>query len=70
MIGAITQVWTEIMEWITTSLGAVQTVFYAVPAGGGDAELTFLGVLAVVSVAIGIAFLLIGVIQSFLHLRS
>lgn len=70
MIGEITQVWTEIMEWITTSLGAVQTVFYAIPDGASEAELTFLGVLAVVGVAIGIAFLLIGVIQSFLHLRG
>lgn len=69
MIGQITQVWTDIMEWITESLAAVQTVFYAVPAGETEAQLTFLGVLAVVSVAIAIAFLLIGVIQSFLHLR-
>lgn len=70
MIGQITQVWTDVMEWITTSLASVQSVFYAAPAGGSDAELTFLGILAVVGVAIGIAFLLIGVIQNFLHLRG
>ena len=64
MVQAITTVWTSIMTWVTTSLASVQTVFYS-----GE-ELTFLGILAVISVAIGVAFLLIGVIQNFLHLRS
>lgn len=70
MIGQITQVWTDVMGWITDSLASVQEVFYAVPVGETEAQLTFLGVLAVVGVAIGIAFLLIGVIQNFLHLRG
>lgn len=64
MISAITEVWTEMMTWITTSLASVQTVFYS--ADG----LTFLGTLAIVSVAIGIGFLIIGVVQNFLKLRS
>lgn len=64
MISAITGVWTSVMTWITTSLASVQTVFYA------EGALTFLGVLAVISVAIGIAFLVIGVIQNFLKLRG
>lgn len=64
MITAITTVWTEIMTWITTSLASVQTVFYA------ENALTFLGVLAVISVAIGVGFLVIGVIQNFLKLRG
>lgn len=69
MIGSITEVWTSIMTWVTTSLGGVQDVFYTTAADGAG-ELTFLGVLAVISVAIGIVFLLIGVVQNFLHLRS
>lgn len=64
MISAITEVWTQIMTWITTSLASVQTVFYV------DNNLTFMGVLAVISVAIGVAFLIIGVVQNFLKLRS
>lgn len=64
MIEAITGVWTDVMEWIVSSLASVQSVFYA------DNSLTFLGVLAVISVAIGIAFLVIGVIQNFLRLRG
>lgn len=65
MIGKITTVWTEVMNWITTSLGSVQDVFYVESTG-----LTFLGTLAVISVAIGIAFLIIGVVQNFLKLRG
>ena len=70
MIEAITSVWTDVMEWITTSLGSVQDVFYTPGVSGGAGSLTFLGTLAVISVAIGIAFLVIGVIQNFLRLRG
>lgn len=64
MIEAITGVWTDIMEWIVSSITSVQTVFY------GEGGLTFMGTLAVISVAIGLAFLVIGVIQNFLKLRG
>lgn len=64
MIGTITTVWTEVMNWITTSLGSVQDVFYA------EGSLTFLGTLAVIGVSIGIGFLIIGVVQNFLKLRG
>ena len=64
MIDAVTGVWTEVMEWIVSALSSVQSVFYA------EGALTFMGVLAVISVAIGIAFLVIGVIQNFLRLRG
>lgn len=64
MLGSITTIWTEVMTWITTSLGSVQTVFYA------NGDLTFLGTLAVIGVSIGIAFLIIGVVQNFLKLRG
>ena len=69
MVQAITTVWTEIMTWITQALSSVQDVFYTTGTGG-TGELTFLGVLAVIGVAIGIVFLVIGVIQNFLRLRS
>lgn len=64
MLGSITETWTQVMTWITTSLGSVQTVFYA------EGELTFLGTLAIIGVSIGIGFLIIGVVQNFLHLRG
>lgn len=68
MTSVITQVWTDVMSWITTSLSSVQEVFYTT-GSGGTGSLTFLGHLSVLSVAIGIAFLVIGVIHSFLRLR-
>ena len=64
MLGSITEVWTDVMEWITTALGSVQTVFYA------NDQLTFLGTLSVIGVSIGVGFLIIGVVQNFLHLRG
>lgn len=64
MVGQITTTWSDVMEWIISSLSDVQAVFYA------ENQLTFLGTLAIIAVAIGIAFLLIGVIQNFLHLRG
>ena len=65
MVGQITTTWSEVMEWIISSLADVQVAFYT-EAG----QLTFLGTLAIIAVGIGIAFLLIGVIQNFLHLRG
>ena len=64
MIGAITDVWTDVMQWVTTSIGNVQTVFYT------EDGLTFLGTLSVIGVSVSIAFLIIGVVQNFLHLRG
>ena len=66
MVGQITTTWSEVMDWIITSLAEVQVVFYDTTTS----KLTFLGTLAIIAVAIGIAFLLIGVIQNFLHLRG
>lgn len=65
LIGSITAVWQAILSWFTDALGSIQAVFYDAESG-----LTFMGVLAVISVAVGIVFLLVGVIQNFLHLRS
>lgn len=60
----ITSVFTNIMGWITSGLNSVQGVFYA------NDQLTILGTLAVIGVAVGVAFLIIGVVQKFLRLRS
>lgn len=62
MIGEITTTWTSILTWITSSIGSVQTVFYA------DEKLTFIGVLAVVGVGIGVCLLLFNKVRDFLRL--
>lgn len=64
VITAMTAVFTEIFEWILGAINAVLAIFWT-----GEA-LTFLGVLALVALGISIFFLLVGLIQNFLHLRG
>ena len=65
IISAITGVFDAISTWMQGAISAVIPVFYDSTEG-----LTFLGVLAVMSLAISLVFLLIGVIQNFLHFRG
>ena len=64
MISSITGVWTSVLTWITSSMGSIQAVFY----DASEAELTFLGVLAVIGVAIGICLLIFNKVRDFLRL--
>ena len=64
VISAITAVFTAVMQWIITAIQSVIAVFWT-----GEA-LTFLGVLALIALAISIFFLLVGLVQNFLHLRG
>lgn len=64
VISAITSVFTAVMSWLQTAITSVVAVFWT-----GEA-LTFLGVLALVALGISIFFLLVGLIQNFLHLRG
>lgn len=54
-------------DWIVDAVNALVPMFYTAGEGGG---LTFLGVLAVAGLAISVVFLIIGVIQNFLHFRG
>lgn len=64
VISAITAVFTAVMGWLQTAITSVVAVFWT-----GEA-LTFLGVLALIALGISIFFLLVGLIQNFLHLRG
>lgn len=66
VITAITAVFTAISNWIVTTIPEVVKVFY----DSTDGNLTFLGVLAVVALGISIFFLIMGLIQNFLHFRG
>lgn len=65
VITAITAVFTAIFDWIMTAITTVIGVFYVAETG-----LTFLGVLALIALGISIFFLVMGLIQNFLHLRG
>lgn len=67
VLEAILAVFTAIGNWIPTAIQQMVPVFYGVPEGGTEAELTFLGVLAVAGLAFSVVFLIIGLIQRFLH---
>lgn len=64
VLTAILAVFTAIGEWIGTAVTALMPMFYA------EGALTFLGVLAVAGLGFSVIFLLIGLIQRFLHFQG
>ena len=65
VLEAILAVFLSVGEWISGAVTALIPMFWVAETG-----LTFLGVLAVAGLAISITFLLIGLIQNFLHFRG
>lgn len=65
VISQITNVFSSLFSWMAESIPSIVKVFYTSEGG-----LTFLGTLAVVALGISIFFLLMGLIQNFLHLRG
>ena len=71
IITAMTAVFTAIFTWLQTAITSIIPIFYTAPTGSDTAgELTFLGVLSLVALGVSIFFLLMGLIQNFLHLRG
>lgn len=65
VLDSILDVFDAIATWIGTAVSSLVPMFYA-----ADTGLTFLGVLAVAGLAFSVVFLIIGVIQNFLHFRG
>lgn len=65
ILEAILAVFTEIGEWFGTAVTSLLPMFYVAETG-----LTFLGVLSVAGLAFAVIFLIIGLIQNFLHFRG
>ena len=61
ILNSILAVFLAVGEWISTAVGNMVPMFY------DEGQLTFLGTLAVAGLAFSVAFLLIGIIQRFLH---
>lgn len=64
-LDAILAVFMSVGEWITSAVTSLIPMFYVAETG-----LTFLGVLAVAGLAFSVVFLIIGIIQNFLHFRG
>lgn len=69
IVTAILAVWSGISSWIIEGLQSIVALFWTAGSSGGG-ELTFFGTLSVVSVGIGVFFLLLRVLQNFIKLRS
>lgn len=65
IVQAITAVFDAISTWLVGAVGDIGAIFYVAETG-----LTFLGTLATIGLAIGIVFLLVGLVQNFLRMRS
>lgn len=65
VLESILDVFDAVSTWIQTAVTAVMPMFYS-----ADSGLTFLGVLAVAGLAFSVVFLIIGIIQNFLHFRG
>ena len=65
VLEAILAVFMDIAEWVPTAITSLVPVFWNAESG-----LTFMGVLAVSGLAISVVFLIMGVIQRFLHFRG
>lgn len=64
VLGSILDVFSSVGTWISESVNDLMPMFY------GETGLTFIGVLAVAGLAFSIVFLIIGIIQNFLHFRG
>lgn len=70
VIDSITDVFSKMGEWLISFINQVIALFWTPASGETAGSLTFLGVLAVIALAISVFFLIVGLIQNFLHFRS
>lgn len=66
MLTTIVGTFTEIIQWIIGALKLVVGLFWE----DATSTLTFFGILAIAALGISIFFLLMRVVQNFLHFRA
>ena len=68
VLESILAVFSAIGEWFADFVPTLYELFWTAPTGSATSgSLTFLGVLAVAGLAISVVFLVLGLIQRFLH---
>ena len=65
VVNSVLEVFSAIGDWFVDIIPTLTTIFYSAEGG-----LTFLGVLAVCGLAVGIILLVMGIIQGFLGFRG
>ena len=63
MLEKVLAVFTSVGQWISTTIPSFMALFWNTETS----ELTILGILSVSSLGFSVVFLLIGIIQRFLH---
>lgn len=66
MVSQVTDVFEGLGVWIADNFGNVMLVFYDT----STSQLTLLGILAAAALVVSVFFLLMGIIQNFLHFRG
>ena len=69
ILTAILEIFSGIGDWITSSLTDLMQIFW-ITSESGAGQLTFLGVLAVCGLGFSVIFLIVHIIQGFLHFRG
>ena len=64
IVSSIFAVFTEILNWFTTTLSTVGNVFYT-----ADKGLTFIGTLSVIGLGIGVVLLVFNMLKGLIRLR-
>lgn len=64
VLDAVLAVFSSVGDWITGAVTDIIPMFY------DQGALTFLGILAVAGLAFSVIFLVLGIIQNFLHFRG
>lgn len=64
VLTSVLDVFSAVGEWLATTVNDLIPMFY------GETGLTFLGVLAVAGLAFSVIFLILNIIQNFLHFRG
>lgn len=68
MFAVISKIWTGIITWVVTSITTLAGIF--VTESAGTYSLTFMGEIAMISLGIGVVFLVLRFIENKLHFRG
>lgn len=70
VLDSVLGVFSAIGEWFSEFVPTLFSLFWTPGTGAEGGQLTFLGVLAIAGLAFSVVFLVIGLIQNFLHFRG
>lgn len=70
MSGVIFEVFSAVGTWLVSMLNTIVGLFYTAGANGAAGSLTFFGEISLIALGISVIFLIIRVVQNFLHFRG